>query len=246
VDGPPPALAVRELEVVYGDSLIVLRGVNLDVVHGSIVALLGTNGAGKTTLLRAVSGLLPVHHGAVTGGSVELDGEPVDRLDAPARVRRGMAQVMEGRRIFDELTVDENLRAGSFTRRDRSEVRENYDRVLTMFPVLGRALMANPRLVLLDEPSLGLAPMIVQQIRDIIVTINESGTSVLLVEQNARMALSIAHQGFVLASGRIVKSGPGPRLLADADIQHYYLGMGAGGRRSYRDLKRRVKRRWIA
>ncbi|MGZ8762614.1 MAG: ABC transporter ATP-binding protein [Acidimicrobiia bacterium] len=267
MDGPPPALAVRELEVVYGDSLIVLRGVNLDVVHGSIVALLGANGAGKTTLLRAVSGLLRVHHGAVTGGSVELDGEPVDRLDAPARVRRGMAQVMEGRRIFAELTVDENLRAGSFTRRDRSEVRENHDRVLTMFPVLakrrastagylsggeqqmlaiGRALMANPRLVLLDEPSLGLAPMIVQQIRDIIVTINESGTSVLLVEQNARMALSIAHQGFVLASGRIVKSGPGPQLLADADIQQYYLGMGPGGRRSYRDLKRRVKRRWIA
>jgi branched-chain amino acid transport system ATP-binding protein len=261
-------LAVRNLEVVYGAAIQVLRGVSLEVPTGKIVALLGANGAGKTTLLRAVSGLLRFHRGSITRGTVEFDGDRVDRLDAAEIVRKGMAQVMEGRRIFAELTVDENLRAGAFTRRDRAGIKETYDKVLRLFPVLGerrrqtagylsggeqqmcsmaRALMASPRLLLLDEPSLGLAPLIVQQIRDLIVEINKEGTSVLLVEQNATMALSIADHGYVLENGRTVKDGPGQALLADSDIQEFYLGVGETGQHSFRDLKSyRRRKRWTA
>jgi len=263
-----PILAVHNVEVVYADAILVLRGVSIEVGSGSIVALLGANGAGKTTLLRAVSGLLRVHRGAITKGTIEFDGRQVDRLDPAGVVRLGMAQVMEGRRIFAELSVDENLRAGAFTRRDRAEVKASYEKVLTLFPrlaerhkstagylsggeqqmlAMGRALMASPRLMLLDEPSLGLAPLIVQQIRDIIVEINRAGTSVLLVEQNATMALSISHHGYVLENGRVVKDGPGAALLADADIQEFYLGVGDAGRRNFRDLKSyRRKKRWSA
>ncbi len=261
-----PTLAVRDVEVVYGSAIYVLRGVTLELGSRSIVALLGANGAGKTTLLRTVTGLLRFHRGSVTNGSVELDGERIDRLDASEIVRRGISQVMEGRRIFAELTVDENLRAGAYTRRERAEVRSAYERVMTLFPVLadrrrstagylsggeqqmlamGRAMMASPRLLVLDEPSLGLAPLIVQQIRDLIVEINQSGTAVLLVEQNATMALSIADRGYVLETGRIAKQGPSPDLLADADIQEFYLGVGETGGRSFRDLKTyRRRRRW--
>jgi branched-chain amino acid transport system ATP-binding protein len=261
-------LAVRNVDVVYGSAIHVLRGVSLDVPTGAVVALLGANGAGKTTLLRAVSGLLRFHRGEITKGSVELEGVRIDGLDAAAIVRRGMAQVMEGRRIFAELTVDENLRAGAYSRHDRPAVRASFDRVLELFPVLadrrrstagylsggeqqmlamGRALMADPKLLVLDEPSLGLAPLIVQQIRDLIVEINRTGTSVLLVEQNATMALSIAHHGYVLETGLIAKDGPGPALLADADIQEFYLGVGETGGRSFRDLKTyRRRKRWSA
>jgi branched-chain amino acid transport system ATP-binding protein len=263
-----PILAVGDLEVVYSDVILALRGVTVEVPAGSVVALLGANGAGKTTLLRAVSGLLPVHRGRITRGRVELDGEDVTRLDAPAIVRRGLAQVMEGRRIFASLTVDENLRAGAFTRRDRAEVRANYERVMELFPKLadrrrsvagylsggeqqmlaiGRALMASPRVLLLDEPSLGLAPLVVEQIRQIIVDINRQGTSVLLVEQNATMALSIAHYGYVLENGRVAKQAPAADLLADADIREFYLGVGEAGRRSFRDVKTyRRRQRWSA
>jgi branched-chain amino acid transport system ATP-binding protein len=263
-----PTLAVRNVDVVYGSAIHVLRGVSLEVPTGAVVALLGANGAGKTTLLRAVSGLLRFHRGQVTKGTVEFEGARIDGLDAAAIVRKGMAQVMEGRRIFAELTVDENLRAGAYSRRDRRAVRTSYDRVLELFPVLadrrrstagylsggeqqmlamGRALMAAPKLLVLDEPSLGLAPLIVQQIRDLIVEINQSGTSVLLVEQNATMALSIAHHGYVLETGVIVKDGPGSALLADADIQEFYLGVGEAGDRSFRDLKTyRRRKRWSA
>jgi branched-chain amino acid transport system ATP-binding protein len=261
-------LAVRNLEVVYNDVALVLRGVSLDVPKGAIVALLGANGAGKTTLLRAVTGLLRVHRAEVTKGSVEFEGAAIQSLDAAAIVRRGIGQVMEGRRIFAELTVDENLRAGAFTRRDKAEVRESYERVLGLFPTLaerrrstagylsggeqqmvaiGRALMSSPRLLLLDEPSLGLAPKIVEQIRDIIVEVNRQGTSVLLVEQNATMALKIADRGYVMETGRIVRDGPGQELLADDDIREFYLGVGDAGRRSFRDVKSyRRRKRWSA
>ena len=261
-------LAVRNVEVVYDDVVLSLRGMSLDVGKGEVVAVLGANGAGKTTLLRAVTGLLSVHRGKITKGSVELEGARIDKLDAPQIVRRGIAQVMEGRRVFAELTVDENLRAGAFTRSSRSEVKEGYDRVYGLFPILterrhatagylsggeqqmlaiGRALMAAPRLLLLDEPSLGLAPKIVEQIRDIVVEVNRQGTSVLIVEQNAQMALAIANRGYVLETGRVVKDGAAEALRNDDDIREFYLGMGESGRRSFREVKSyRRRKRWAA
>ncbi len=259
-------LSVRNLEVVYNDVALVLRGVSLDVSQGKIVAILGANGAGKTTLLRAITGLLRVHRGEITKGVVELEGEKITGRDPADIVRRGIAQVMEGRRIFAELTVEENLRAGAFTRRNKAEVREAHERVMDLFPrlqersrstagylsggeqqmlAIGRALMANPRLLLLDEPSLGLAPRLVEAIRDIIVQLNEQGTSVLLVEQNAAMALAIADHGYVMETGKVVKDGPAKELMADRDIQEFYLGIGEAGRRSFRDVKSyRRKKRW--
>jgi branched-chain amino acid transport system ATP-binding protein len=264
----PPILEVGGVEVVYGDVALVLRGVSLAVPAGSIVALLGANGAGKTTLLRAITGLLRVHRGELTKGTIRFEGQPVAGLDPAQVVRRGIAQVMEGRRIFAELTVEENLRAGGFSRRRGAEAKERHERVLDLFPVLrerrrstagylsggeqqmlamGRALMAEPRLLLLDEPSLGLAPRLVEQVRDLVVEVNRQGTSVLLVEQNATMALSIARHGYVMETGRIVKDGPAGDLLADQDIQEFYLGVSDAGRRSFRDVKSyRRRKKWSA
>lgn len=261
-------LAVRNVEVVYNDIALVLRGVSMEVPQGQVVALLGANGAGKTTLLRAVTGLLGVHRGKVTKGQVDFEGAKVSGLDPSTVVRRGIAQVMEGRRIFQELTVDENLRAGGFTRRRSGDAKEIHDRVLDLFPVLkerrrsvagylsggeqqmlamGRAMMASPRLLLLDEPSLGLAPKLVEQIRDLVVAINQEGTSVLLVEQNATMALSIAQRGYVMETGRVVKEGAASDLLADQDIQEFYLGGGGETRRSFRDVKSyRRRKKWAS
>jgi branched-chain amino acid transport system ATP-binding protein len=262
-------LRVRNLEVVYDDVVGVLRGTSIEVPRGSVVALLGANGAGKTTLLRAVTGLLGPHRGEITKGSVELEGADVTGADPAEIVRRGLAQVMEGRRIFGQMTVEENLRAGAYTRRSRGEVREAFGRVLELFPLLagrrgstagylsggeqqmlaiGRALMASPRLLLLDEPSLGLAPKMVEQVRDIIVRIHGQGTSVLLVEQNAVMALKIADHGYVMEVGKIVKDGPAAELLADEDIREFYLGAVAGdGHRSFADVKSyRRRKRWSA
>jgi branched-chain amino acid transport system ATP-binding protein len=257
-------LQVRNVEVMYGGAIRALQGVSLTVPRGAIVALLGANGAGKTTLLRAIAGLLPVHDGHVRRGEIELEGSSILGLDTPAIVRRGVAQVMEGRRIFPELSVDENLRAGGFTRRDRKASRDTYDRVMEMFPVLaerrrstagylsggeqqmvaiGRALMAGPRLLLLDEPSLGLAPLIVEQIRGTIASIADTGTSVLLVEQNAVMALSIARHGYVIENGHVVRDAPAEVLLGDDEIREAYLGTGEHSRTSFRDLKTYRRRR---
>ena len=263
-----PVLAVRNVEVVYSDVILVLRGLSLEVPTGSIVAVLGANGAGKTTLLRTITGLLQVHRGVITKGTVELDGQRISGLDPASIVRKGLAQVMEGRRIFAELTVDENLRTGGFTRRDKAGLKQSYERVMELFPKLqerrksvagylsggeqqmvamGRALMANPRVLLLDEPSLGLAPLIVQQIRDIIVEVNQQGTSVLLVEQNAAMALAIADHGYIMEHGHVVKDGPAAALREDKDIQEFYLGTGEAGRKSFRDVKSyRRRKRWSA
>jgi branched-chain amino acid transport system ATP-binding protein len=249
-----PILRVHDVDVVYGEAIHVLRGVSLEVPDGSIVAVLGANGAGKTSLLRACSGLLGVHRGSVTSGTIELDGVHIEHRRPAAIVRRGLAQVMEGRRIFAELTVEENLRAGAFTRRDRAGVRATFDHVLELFPVLrsrrrnqagylsggeqqmlaiARTLMAAPRLLLLDEPSLGLAPMIVDRIREIIATINRTGTSVLLVEQNAAMALSIADHAYVLETGRVARAAPAAELLHDPDIGRLYLGGSRSERQSF-------------
>jgi len=265
---PPAHLSVRNLEVVYNDVALVLRGVTLEVPRGGIAALLGANGAGKTTLLRAITGLLRLHRGAITKGDVLLEGESIAGLDPAQVVRSGISHVMEGRRIFAELTVEENLRAGAYTKRDRDEVKRNRERVMELFPVLadrrrsvagylsggeqqmlamGRALMQSPELLLLDEPSLGLAPRLVENIRDLIVDINRSGTSVLLVEQNAAMALSISTVGYVMETGRVVRDGPAAELREDKDIKEFYLGMGGDERRSFREVKSyRRKKRWSA
>ena len=265
-------LDIANLEVVYNDVILVLRGVSLSVPDGEIVALLGGNGAGKTTTLRAISGLLDVHDGKVTKGSVTFAGERIDGLDAAEIVRRGIKLVLEGRRIFAEMTVEENLTAGGYTNRDRVAVAKAHDRVMTLFPrlaerrkqvagylsggeqqmlAIARALMTDPQLLILDEPSLGLAPLLVQQIREIIVDINKQGTSVLLIEQNAAMALSIATTGYIMETGKVVMDGPAAKLLKDEDVNEFYLGLhgdgDGGGRRSFRDVKHYKRRkRWLS
>ncbi|HET7690309.1 MAG TPA: ABC transporter ATP-binding protein [Nocardioidaceae bacterium] len=261
-------LGVKNLEVVYDDVVLALRGVSLDVPEGKIVALLGANGAGKSTLLRSLSGLLDVHEGEIRKGEVTLDGESIGELPPSALAKRGIKHVLEGRRVFKELNVEENLRVGAHTA--RRDLAENLERVYALFPILlerrtstagylsggeqqmlaiGRALMSGPRYLLLDEPSLGLAPKVVAQIRDIIVAINEQGTSVLLVEQNATMALQIAHHGYVLETGRVVMDRPAKELLADQDVREFYLGLGAEGEaaQSFKDVKHyRRKKRWAS
>jgi branched-chain amino acid transport system ATP-binding protein len=239
-------LVIQDLAVTYQNTIPAVQGVSLNVSERSVVALLGANGAGKTTIIRAISGLLSLHQASITGGSILFENERMDRLNATQIVRRGIAQVLEGRRLFADLTVEENLRSGAISVRDPIAVKRARTRVLELFPVLrerlksqagylsggeqqmvaiGRALMAGPRLLLLDEPSLGLAPFMVQQIRAIIAEINASGTSVLLVEQNARMALSVAHHGYVLETGRVVLDQPAADLLQDARVRHFYLGL---------------------
>lgn len=262
-------LELANLEVVYNDVVLVLRGLSLEVREGQIVALLGANGAGKTTTLRAVTGLLDVHEGEVTKGSISYNGDEITHMDPSAIVRSGIAQVMEGRRVFAEMTVEDNLRTGATTNKDGANVKANHDRVMELFPVLqtrrkdtagylsggeqqmlaiGRALMANPSLLILDEPSLGLAPLLVAQIRDVIVDINKQGTSVLLIEQNANMALSIADYGYIMETGKVVMDGDAEKLLNDEDVQEFYLGLhGEGDRKSFRDIKHYKRRkRWLS
>jgi branched-chain amino acid transport system ATP-binding protein len=260
-------LVVENLEVVYEDVILVLKGVSLEVPDGAIVALLGANGAGKTTVLRAITGLLDVHRGAITKGSMTFDGTELRGLDAPATVGLGIGQVMEGRRVFASFTVEENLRVGAHTA-PRGSMDANLDRVYGLFPVLkdrrrqvagylsggeqqmlaiGRALMAQPSLLLLDEPSLGLAPLVVQRIRDLIVEINRQGTAVLLVEQNAHMALSIASHGYVMETGKVVMDKPADVLREDDDVREFYLGLREEGASSFRDVKHYKRRkRWLS
>jgi branched-chain amino acid transport system ATP-binding protein len=261
-------LRVQNLEVVYDDVMLVLRGVSVAVPPGRIIALLGANGAGKTTLLRAISGLLDVHDGDVTKGAITLDDKAIHKLRPAAIVRRGVTQVMEGRRIFAELTVEENLRLGAHTR--PRGVSDALERAYQLFPVLaqrrrstagylsggeqqmvamGRAMMSDPQYLLLDEPSLGLAPRLVEQVRDLIVEINRTGTGVLLVEQNATMALSVAEHGYVLETGKVVLDKPAAELLADSDIREFYLGLHAegGAQKSFREVKHYKRRkRWLS
>jgi branched-chain amino acid transport system ATP-binding protein len=264
-------LEIANLEVVYNEVILVLRGLSIEVPDGQIVALLGANGAGKTTTLRALSGLLDVHEGAITKGSITWNGEVITHKDPSDIVKAGITQVMEGRRVFAELTVDENLQTGAFTNKDKASVKAAYERTMELFPVLaerrsstagylsggeqqmlaiGRAMMANPKLLVLDEPSLGLAPLLVEQIRDIVVEINKSGVSVLLIEQNAAMALSIADYGYVMETGKIVLDGDAAKLREDEDIREFYLGLHAGEdgkRKSFRDVKHYKRRkRWLS
>jgi branched-chain amino acid transport system ATP-binding protein len=263
-------LEIANLEVVYNDVVLVLRGLSLEVREGQIVALLGANGAGKTTTLRAITGLLDVHEGDVTKGTVEYNGKAIHEKEASKIVKAGISQVMEGRRVFAEMTVEDNLRTGATTNKNSGSVKENYDMVMSMFPILaerrkdtagylsggeqqmlaiGRALMANPTLLILDEPSLGLAPLLVAQIRDVIVDINKRGTSVLLIEQNANMALSISDYGYIMEHGKVVMDGDAEKLLGDEDVQEFYLGLNTEGgeRKSFRDVKHYKRRkRWLS
>lgn len=263
-----PMLRARNLEVVYDDVVLALRGVSLSVPDGQIVALLGSNGAGKTTLLRALTGLLKIHDGEVTKGGVTLDDQLLTKARPEQIVSRGVRQVLEGRRIFVELSVEDNLKVGAHTA--RPDLKNNLERVFSLFPVLadrrrmtagylsggeqqmlamGRAMMSNPRYLLLDEPSLGLAPLLVEQVKDVIVEINRTGTGILLVEQNATMALSIASHGYVMETGRVVMDKPAEALLKDDDVREFYLGLhpGEDGRKSFKDIKHyRRKKRWSA
>jgi len=233
-------LELENVTLLYG-RIQALHGISLTVGEGEIVALIGANGAGKTTTMRAISGLRPVAR-----GTIRFDGKDITRLRADLRVVRGVSQSPEGRGIFPGMTVRENLEMGAYTRRNRSEINQDMERAFTLFPRLrerekqvggtlsggeqqmlavGRALMSRPKLLLLDEPSMGLAPMLIQQIFDIVVEINQQGTTVLLVEQNAQQALSRAHRAYVLETGRIVKSGTGAELLHDPSVKDAYLGV---------------------
>jgi len=263
-------LQVNNIEVAYMNVIQVLRGVSLGVGDGKIVALLGANGAGKTTTLKAVSGMLRTEEGEVTDGSINFDGKRIDRYGPEDIAAMGITQVMEGRRVLEHLSVDENLLVGAYRRKDRVGVKKDIEVVFDWFPkikqlrrqmsgylsggeqqmlVIGRALMARPKLILLDEPSLGLAPLLVQEIYEIIERINtEQKMAILLVEQNARAALGIADYGYVMENGRLVLEGPGEKLKNNEDVQEFYMGLSTvGSQKSYRDVKHyRRRKRWLA
>ena len=263
-------LSVNNIEVIYDHVILVLKGVSLRIPEGGIVALLGANGAGKSTTLKAVSGLLRTERGDVTKGSIEFRGETIGTKTPSEIVRRGIVQVMEGRHVFEHLTVHENLLTGAYSRAGSGEVATDLERVYAYFPrlkdrhgfragyisggeqqmlAIGRALMAKPKLMLLDEPSMGLAPMLVAEIFEIVSRLNrEAGVSVLLAEQNASMALKFAQYGYVMESGRIVLDGDARTISDNEDIKEFYLGLsGVGQRKSYRDVKHyRRRKRWLS
>ncbi len=263
-------LNVNNVEVVYSDVILVLKGLSLTVNQGQIVALLGSNGAGKSTTLKAISGLLKAEEGEVTDGDISFDDERIDGRDPEEVVRMGIFQVMEGRRVFEDLTVEENLVCGGYIRKDRRGIKDDFGKVYTYFPrlkerrkqlagylsggeqqmlAIGRALMARPKLMLLDEPSLGLSPLLVKEIFGIIKDINEKeGTTILLVEQNARVALSIAHYGYIMENGKVVLDGDAGKLIENEDVKEFYLGLTeVGSRKSYWDVKHYKRRkRWLS
>ncbi len=263
-------LKLSNVEVTYVSVILVLRGISLEVADGAIVALLGANGAGKSTTLKAISGLLGTEEGEVTRGSIEFDGHRIDKLNPEQTAKLGIIQVVEGRQVLEHLTVEENLRVGGSVYKRGSNIRRDLDMVYSYFPklkmlrnntsgylsggesqmlVIGRALMAHPRLLLLDEPSLGLSPLMVREIFEIIKRINEEDkTSILLVEQNAMAALRLAEYGYVMENGRIVLDGPSSVLLDNEDIKEFYLGLSeVGGKKSFRDVKHYKRRkRWLA
>ena len=268
---PTPLLAVNNIEVIYDHVILVLKGVSLEVPEGGIVALLGANGAGKSTTLKAVSNLLRSERGEVTKGSIEFRGERVDQHGSPSDlVSKGIVQVMEGRRCFEHLTVEENLLTGAYTRRDgRAAIHEDLDKVYHYFPrlgerkdaqsgytsggeqqmtAIGRALMAKPSVILLDEPSMGLAPQLVQEIFDIVQDLNEKeGVTFLLAEQNTTVALRYASYGYILETGRVVMDGEAKSLAENEDVKEFYLGVSAGERKSFRDTKSyRRRKRWLS
>ena len=262
-------LKVNNIEVTYHGVILVLRGVSLDVGDGKIITLLGANGAGKSTTLKAISGLLKTEVGRVSRGDIHFDGHSIERTDPEEIAKMGIIQVMEGRRILEQLTVEDELLAAGYIVRKRVNYREELERVYNYFPklkdlrhhtsgylsggeqqmlVIGRALMSHPKLVLLDEPSLGLAPLLMEEIFAIVKTINEKEkVSILIVEQNAVAALDLAEYGYVMENGRIVLNGTSEQLKENEDIKEFYLGFGAlSQRKSYRDVKHYKRRkRWL-
>ncbi len=268
-DGLNIILDVSNIEVVYNEVILVLKGLSLAVPEGKIVTLLGSNGAGKSTTLKAISGLLISEDGEVTDGKITYQGEVINNSYPENIVQKGIFQVMEGRRVFKELTVDENLVAGSYIRKDTENLKSDKEHVYELFPALkrrmnmragylsggeqqmlaiGRALMARPKLLMLDEPSLGLAPLLVKEIFETIKQINKEGTTILLVEQNANLALSIADYGYIMESGKVVLDGPADILKNNDDVKEFYLGLSdAGSKKSYKDVKHyRRRKRWLS
>ena len=268
---PDLVLEVNNIEVIYNKVVQALRGLSLVVPRGEIVALLGSNGAGKSTTLKAISGLLALEDGALASGSIHFNGQPLAQLAPHQLVRRGLSHVMEGRRVFEDLTVEENLIASTYALSGRANAQApGFDLVYTYFPrlherrkglagylsggeqqmlAIGRALIAQPELILLDEPSLGLSPKLVEDIFSIIARINvERGTSMLLVEQNATVALAVAHRGYIMENGKIVIDGSAEKLANDPDVREFYLGMGGGGEaKSFKDIKHYKRRkRWLS
>ncbi|MDL5035602.1 ABC transporter ATP-binding protein [Comamonas resistens] len=264
-----PLVEVNGIEVIYNHVILVLKGVSLQVPHQSIVALLGGNGAGKTTTLRAISNLLKGERGEVTKGGITLEGEQIANLSPAELVKRGVVQVMEGRHCFAHLTIEENLLTGSYTRTDKGEIAANLEKVYNYFPrlktrrtsqaaytsggeqqmcAIGRALMSNPRMVLLDEPSMGLAPQIVDEVFHIVKDLNDKEkVTFLLAEQNTNMALKYADYGYIMESGRIVMDGKASDLASNEDVKEFYLGVGGGERKSFKDVKSYKRRkRWLA
>ncbi len=264
-----PLLTVNGIEVIYNHVILVLKGVSLSVAEGSIVALLGGNGAGKTTTLRAVSNLLKGERGEVTKGYIEYKGERIEKLTPADLVKRGVIQVMEGRHCFQHLSIEENLLTGAYTSNaGRAGIVQDLEKVYAYFPrlkdrrdsqsgytsggeqqmtAIGRALMARPRMILLDEPSMGLAPQLVEEIFEIVKALNtKEGVSFLLAEQNTNMALRYADYGYILENGRVVMDGEGKSLAENEDVKEFYLGFSSGGRRSFRDVKSyRRRKRWL-
>lgn len=262
-------LNVNGIEVIYNHVILVLKGVSLQVQEGRIAAILGGNGAGKTTTLRAISNLLKAERGEVTKGSIELRGERIENQTPADLVKKGVVQVMEGRHCFAHLTIEENLLTGSYTRTDKGEIEANLDKVYSYFPrlrdrrtsqaaytsggeqqmcAIGRALMANPSVILLDEPSMGLAPQIVEEVFEIVKDLNQrEKVTVLLAEQNTNMALQYADYGYIMESGRVVMDGAAAELRNNEDVKEFYLGVGGGERKSFRDVKSYKRRkRWLA
>ncbi|WP_456388721.1 ABC transporter ATP-binding protein [Profundibacter sp.] len=261
-----PLLSVNNIEVVYNDVILVLHGVSIEVPQGSLVALLGPNGAGKSTILKSISGLLLTEDGKVTRGDIEFEGKKISNIDPEKIVRKGIFQVMEGRRIIEDMTVLENLRLGAFTRRDKN-VKQDIEMVYDYFPrlrernglagylsggeqqmlAIGRAMMARPKMMLLDEPSMGLSPLLVKEVFEIIRNLNkELGITILLVEQNARLALNIADYGYILESGKVMLDGTADELMNNEDVKAFYLGGGGEERQSFKNLKSYKRRkRWI-
>jgi branched-chain amino acid transport system ATP-binding protein len=261
-------LSVNGIEVIYNHVILVLKGVSLEVHEGGIVALLGANGAGKTTTLKAISNLLRAERGDVTKGSITFRDQRIDQLNPSALVKRGICQVMEGRHCFQHLTVEENLLTGAYTRGMAGDIRTDLEKVYQYFPrlkerrnsqsgytsggeqqmtAIGRALMARPKMILLDEPSMGLAPQLVEEIFEIVKDLNEKeGVSFLLAEQNTNVALRYAGYGYILENGRVVMDGEGKSLAENEDVKEFYLGFSSGGRKSFRDVKSyRRRKRWL-